>query len=56
MARKTGTVGNNGIADINSRLLAQNLANGIRSRPSGARHVKPDMTNHPKNSIGDHVV
>ncbi|VEB53598.1 Uncharacterised protein [Salmonella enterica subsp. enterica] len=34
MARKTGTVGNNGIADINSRLLAQNLANGIRSRPA----------------------
>ncbi len=33
MARKTGTVGNNGIADINSRLLAQDLANGIRSRP-----------------------
>ena len=56
MTRETRTVGNNGVADINARLLTQNLAYGIRTRPPGAWHVKSDMTNHTENGIGNHVV
>ncbi len=49
---KTGTVGNNGIGDIDSfHLLAQDLAKTADPAHAEVPGVKPDMTNHPKNSI-----
>ncbi len=56
MAGESRTIGNNRVADINARLLTQNLAYGIRTCSPGARHVKSRMTNHAKNGIGNHVV
>ncbi len=56
MAGEARTVGDNGVADINARLLTQNLAYGIGTCPPGARDVKSCMANHAENGIGDHVV
>ncbi len=56
MAGEPRTVGNNGVADINTRLLTQNLAYGIRTCSPGTWHVKSCMANHTENGIGNHVV
>ncbi len=56
MAGEARTVGNNRVTNINPRLLTQNLAYGIRTRPPGAWHVKSCMTNHAEHGIGNHVV
>ena len=56
VAREAGSVGNDRVTNIDTRLLAQDLAYGIGTCAPGARDIKSRVADHTKNGVSNHVV
>ena len=56
MARQPRTIGDDGISDIDTGLLAQDLTYSVGARPPGARYAEPGVADGAKDGVGNHVV